>query len=65
MRESVARLGNMAETSKEEVPRKDSTAPGMPPLLLMMALRHISASASLLQRSSSSRSTVRTLMQWG
>lgn len=32
-------------------------------LLLAMALRHASASASLLQRSSSSRSTVRTLMQ--
>jgi hypothetical protein len=34
-------------------------------LLLMMAWRHVSASASLLQRSSSSRSTVRTLMQYG
>jgi hypothetical protein len=32
-------------------------------LLLIMAWRHVSASASLLQRSSNSRSTVRTLMQ--
>jgi hypothetical protein len=34
-------------------------------LLLMMACRHVSASVSLWQRSSSSRSTVRTLMQYG
>lgn len=34
-------------------------------LLLMMDLRQVSASSSLLQRSSNSRSTVRTLMQNG